>query len=397
MKFLFNTVSENHLNLLLEKLKTSDEACMAIAFLKSSGLNKLLPAITNSLRCGKHMTIVAGQNFALTEPEALHTLRKLFIDYPSSKVYLAKADVATCIFHPKLYLFKAGDSCCIVSGSANITEGGLEKNVESSLVADCPATSKLWRDAKQFFDTLISTENADEATLLIIKQYENFFEQQKKHNKQSRSVPAKTKAQIAFNYQNLIRHFKEFDDEKRDQLFEKKMEDYREAKKLLDRIADSKTLTQNEFAPILDKLVGSKKATRLWHSGSLFRLRKKVYPYYTEFADLIRGIRENRAKSAASVFNDAKEKVKKIKGAAVNYIAEVMMTYNQQDFANMNSNPITVLREEGGVNLKSHSSQFSGNDYEQYCELVKEISVKLGLRNMLEADTLFNEIYWKIK
>lgn len=63
---------------------------------------------------------------------------------------------------------------------------------------------------------------------------------------------------------------------------------------------------------------------------------------------------------------------------------------------NMNRNPITVLKLEGGVNLKAHSSSFTSGDYAEYCELIKEISLKLGLRNMLEADTFFNEIYWKL-
>ena len=97
------------------------------------------------------------------------------------------------------------------------------------------------------------------------------------------------------------------------------------------------------------------------------------------------------------MFENAKIKVNLIEGAAVNYITEIMMTYNNNDFANMNKNPLTVLREEGGVNLKAHSSSFKGVDYAEYCELIEEISTKLGLNDMLEADSFFNEIYWKIK
>jgi hypothetical protein len=125
-------------------------------------------------------------------------------------------------------------------------------------------------------------------------------------------------------------------------------------------------------------------------------LRRSVYPYYNEFRDLVRYIRESKTSSATVVFKKAKEKVKKIEGAAVNYIAEIMMTYNPNEFANMNRNPITVLRKEGGVNLKSHSSSFTEVNYAEYCDLVREISEKLGLKNMLEADSFFNEIYWDI-
>lgn len=156
-------------------------------------------------------------------------------------------------------------------------------------------------------------------------------------------------------------------------------------------------MTQKQFEPLLDQLVGSKDDYNLWHSGSLYRLRRSVYPYYKEFRDLVRYIRDNKNKSTETVFENAKIKVNLIEGAAVNYITEIMMTYNNNDFANMNKNPLTVLREEGGVNLKAHSSSFKGVDYAEYCELIEEISTKLGLNDMLEADSFFNEIYWKIK
>jgi hypothetical protein len=86
-----------------------------------------------------------------------------------------------------------------------------------------------------------------------------------------------------------------------------------------------------------------------------------------------------------------------IDGAAVNYVTEIMMTYNNRDFANMNRNPITVLKQEAGANIKAHSSSFTSDEYQEYCTLIKEISGELGLKNMLEADSYFNDIYWKIK
>lgn len=366
--------------------------------MKISGLNKLIQTIKDFLKSGGHISIIAGQNFALTEPEALHLLRKLFQTYPTSKLYLAKANSASSIFHPKLYLFKSKNDCCIISGSANITEGGLANNKETSLIADCNETDTIWKEAKKYFDSLLIPDNADEATLLVIKQYETFFEQQKQHNKKSKPIPTKTKSQLAFDYGNLLKHFQKFDNAKRQENYKDKLYSYKLAKKVLDEIADKSSLTQKQFEPLLDTLVvGSKEEFRLWHSGSLFRLRRSVYPYYKEFHDLVSYIRENKSLPARVVFENAKEKVKMIEGAAVNYITEIMMTYNNNDFANMNKNPITVLRKEGGVNIKASTSSYTGIDYEEYCDLVKEISAKLGLQNMLEADSFFNDIYWKIK
>lgn len=398
MEFLANiNKTENHLATITEKLKVHDQAFFAVAFLKTSGLNNLAEPIKDFLKSGGQLIIVAGQNFALTEPKALHELRNLFKPYPTSKLFLAKANAATNLFHPKLYLFKSQKDCCVISGSANITKGGLIDNKETSIIADCIESEKIWVDAKSYFDNLLNLENSDEATLLVIKQYETFFEQQKQFNKKAKPIPTKTKSQLAFDYNNLVKHFKKFNNSERQKNFKEKLVNYKKAKIILDQIADNTRLTQAQFEPLLDSLVGSKDEYSLWHSGSLFRLRRSVYPYFKEFRDLVRYIRDNKNQTAEIVFENAKEKVKMIEGAAVNYITEIMMTYNNKDFANMNKNPLTVLRTEGGVKIKASSSSFFGEDYGEYCELINEICSKLGLQNMLEADSFFNEIYWEIK
>lgn len=396
MKFLHNSTTANHKIQIETELKSCDEAYIAVAFLKSSGLNILLPSIKEFLKRGSKLTLVAGQNFALTEPSALHSLRLLFQDYPSSKLYLAKANSATKVFHPKFYLFQSQNNCCIITGSANITEGGLVNNKEASLVVNCSSSDSIWLETLEHFNSLIDPHSADEATLLVIKQYETYYEQQKQYNRKAKPIPNKTKSQLAFDYHSLLKHFQRFDNKKRDETFSDKMANYKEAKKILDAIADNPRLTQKQFEPLLDSLVGSKEEFNLWHSGSLFRLRRSVYPYYKEFQKLVKYIRENKSQSAATVFSNAKDIVKMIEGAAVNYITEIMMTYNPKEFANMNKNPITVLKQEGGVNIKTSTSSYNGMDYQEYCDLIKEISSKLGLRNMLEADSYFNDIYWRI-
>lgn len=397
MHFLANNnEANNHLTALSKKLSICNEACFAVAFLKISGLVILSKPILKFLKAGGTLTIVVGQNFALTEPKALKEVRKMFRPYPESKIYLAKANSQDSVFHPKLYLFKSKKGCSIISGSANITRGGLLHNQESSLVSNCKEKEKVWLDALNHFNYLIEPSNADEATLLVIKQYETFFEQQKQHNIKAKSIPRKTKSQIAFDYTNLLRYCKKFNNLERQKNFREKQAHYREAKKVLDQIVDNKLLTQKQFEPLLDELVGGKEKYSLWHSGSLYRLRHEVYHYFEEFQNLVAFIRDNKNQSAEFVFDEAKEMVKEIRGAAVNYVTEIMMSYNHKDFANMNRNPITVLKTVGGVRMKAHSSSFKGSDYAEYCDLVKEISLNLNLKNMLEADSFFNEIYWEI-
>ncbi len=205
------------------------------------------------------------------------------------------------------------------------------------------------------------------------------------------------KSQLAFDYDSLVKYLVQFDNKDRQKNFKEKIKNYKSAKNILNKIVDNPRFTQKQFKPLLDSLVESKDDFNLWQSGSLFRLRRKIYPYYKEFRELVKYIRENKSDLPSVVFENAKKKVKVIEGASINYITEIMMTYNPKYFANMNKNPLFVLRKEGGVNIKASSGSYSGLDYEEYCELISEIYEKLGLQNMLEADSFFNDIYWKIK
>lgn len=395
MKFISNNQS-NHLRNLDTLIRSADEVYIAVAFLKVSGLNGLLPSIKQMMQAGKHINVIAGQNFGLTEPAALDCLRKLFLGYQSANLYLAQAINPTDIFHPKLYLFRTGNFATIVSGSSNITNGGLVTNTECSVLVETTSDSQIWNDAVGFFQTITSIEHAEEVTLWTIKRYETYYLEQKQTRGKSRAVPTRTKAQQDFNYANLIRHFKSFDTKRRDEIFNAKTEHYKEARRVLDRIANDKKLTKETFLAYLEELVGKKDERGWWHSGSLGRLKNDLVAYYIEFAQLVRLIKENKQRAPSYVFDIASQKVKKIYGADINYVTEIMMTYNPAAFPNINKNPITVLTKEASLNIKKTYRIYDGSDYGMYCEIIEEIKDKLGLRNMLEVDSFFNDIYWKI-
>ncbi len=326
---------------------------------------------------------------------ALHALRKLFDGKECAKVYLANANKPNEVFHPKLYLFRKNEDFIILTGSANLTEGGLQSNIECSLLVTSNKNDNAWKEALLFINKILSTDFSQEATATVIKQYETYYEQQKLINRQSKGIPVRTKSQINFS-QNLNTLFKEYDNKERDKIFKEKMSNYNEAKIVLDKIANDNSLTEKKFIDLLDVLAGKAGKNKLWHSGSLHRKRDLIYPNYKEFQELVRYVKKHSSDSAASVYSMAKNMIGKIDGAGPNYVAEIMMTYNPNDYANINKNPLTVLREKGGLNLKASSTSYNGIDYQEYCEIVKEINKKLGLRNMLEADSFFNFIYWQL-
>jgi HKD family nuclease len=384
----------SHEHAIIDSLKWCDKAYFAVAFLKYSGLELLLNDIKSCLKRGCAITIIAGQNFALTEPNAISALYKIFQSYPKSKLYLAKALSGSSVFHTKIYLFEKNKNCRIISGSANITNGGLKTNCETSLAVNTTRDDVLWNEAIIFFNKITGNENADEVSPLIIKTYETYYNSQKDILKNSKPVPKK--AELSFDESTLARHLSMFKSQGMQDIFKKRSDDYKMAKKVLDTIADTENLSKREFDKLLDKLV-SRKMEKLWRSGGLDRNKTSVSESYKQFANLVKYIRQCKNDSPVTVFNEAKRRVDDIKGASVNYITEIMTTYNNNDFAILNKNPVTVLTKKANMSIKPTPLKYNGDDYLEFCLIIKEISSKYGFKNMLEADSFFNEIYWKIR
>lgn len=397
VQFISNGEDGNHLKTILKYFETADEVWIATAFLKVSGLNLLMPSLIKHIKEDKSINVIAGQNFGLTEPKALRDLRKLFLKKSNAHIYLDNANNKQRIFHPKLFAFRNGNEVYVISGSANITNGGLVGNEELSIGLKTNTASNDWKELMEYYAEIISPKNAKPAGLMIIRRYEKFFNEQRIIRSKQKASPDKKSSDYSFDYTKLRERLENYDLESFNETFRQRILDYKEAKKLMDEIIDSPKLTQLRFEEIIDKLVGKSGQASLWKSGSLFRHRRKVYQCKNEFKKLLKFIKENQKTSAAYVFNNAKQLVEHVKGARTNYVAEIMMTYQPDRFANLNRNPITVLNKEAGVYFKSHSDSFNGDDYEEYCEVTKEICDELGLKNMLEADSFINEVYWELK
>ncbi|MES2478684.1 MAG: phospholipase D-like domain-containing protein [Bacteroidota bacterium] len=396
-QLISNSTKGNHLKYILECFKDADEVWMATAFLKSSGLTLLLPSISKHIRSDKPITIVTGQHFALTEPKALYTLHHLFEKKINALLYLDKAEIKSQVFHPKLFVFRYGKKALIISGSANITSGGLTSNNEFSICIETETFSVQWKEVNQYFGDITDVVNANLASLAIIKLYEKFYKDQKQLKEKQKSIPDKMVSEHTFSINNLKVRIKVY---RKDKTYleelNNRIKDYNEAKKILNEMAVTSKLGQKRFEELIDMLVGRSGQASLWKSGSLNRLRHDVYKCKNEFQELVRIIKDNQQLPASKVFNWAKEQVKKVDGARMNYVAEILMTFQPDRFANLNLNPITVLKKETGVYFKAHSSSFNGEDYENYCVIISKMAKELSLRNMLEVDTFFNFVYRKL-
>tara|TARA_R110002033_G_C3863195_1_gene236631 strand:+ start:21 stop:1547 length:1527 start_codon:yes stop_codon:yes gene_type:complete len=123
MKLITNNSSKNHKSEIINSLEKTEELTICVAFLKSSGLNLILDKIEE---LNIKATFYIGLDFYLTEPKALKSIYK-----SKSTLYLTKVEEIT--YHSKIYYFKNKKLNSAIIGSANLTKGGLDKNIETSI------------------------------------------------------------------------------------------------------------------------------------------------------------------------------------------------------------------------------------------------------------------------
>ena len=133
MNLLSNNETKNHKAEILNAIEFAEEIIICTAFLKYSGLKTLSEAINK-----KEFKAVfyVGTNFYQTEPKALE---QLFND--GHIIYLNRDKTPT--FHPKIFFFRNQNIVKLYIGSANLTSGGLETNIETSLECDTTTSSLL--------------------------------------------------------------------------------------------------------------------------------------------------------------------------------------------------------------------------------------------------------------
>lgn len=121
------------------------------AFASGPAVEALEPFFDVFLSDGNFIDIIVGVDRNGTTRDAITRLYELQHGYPTqlrSRVFHAPSNVA--IFHPKLYLYRAGDRLSAIVGSGNLTLGGLGHNFESLfLYRDISARSS---EAKQLLN-----------------------------------------------------------------------------------------------------------------------------------------------------------------------------------------------------------------------------------------------------
>ena len=99
-----------------------------VAFASYGGISALTPYIEDAKKEDVSVKVILGVDQKGTSKEALEEVLRWNVD---AKIYHTKS---FNIFHPKIYLFENEDIFTMIVGSNNLTEMGLVKNVECSLL-----------------------------------------------------------------------------------------------------------------------------------------------------------------------------------------------------------------------------------------------------------------------
>ena len=120
---------------------------MATAFAKLSGWGMVSEALERS---SAELRLVTGLDFCSTEPDLLQAWLKLQTERPCTSAYLA---MPKGTFHPKVLLVEKSGATFAIVGSGNLSEGGVQKNVECSVYVDDPSVIVALREWLDFISS----------------------------------------------------------------------------------------------------------------------------------------------------------------------------------------------------------------------------------------------------
>jgi len=109
-------------------LEDIQKAFLSVAFITESGVQQ----IEDKLKAyAAGVTVFAGIRNDITSYQGLVRLFNI-----GGTLYTVDTGSRTLLFHPKLFMVRAKDRAALVMGSANLTLGGLNNNIEAGMLID---------------------------------------------------------------------------------------------------------------------------------------------------------------------------------------------------------------------------------------------------------------------
>lgn len=151
---IVDNLSQTLLDVISPSIAQAEECRIAVAFLSTGGLAMVEPALHQCLQRNGRLEFLVGLDLLATEPQALIHLYEISQTNSQVALYCFANPKVTAVYHPKLYIALTEDEATIVIGSSNLTEGGLQKNVEANAVIRAGLHEEIVSDVMALYNTL---------------------------------------------------------------------------------------------------------------------------------------------------------------------------------------------------------------------------------------------------
>lgn len=393
MKIVTNQNRPRHTDIIRNLLKTATKVWIFVAYLGGSGMDEVEAALKAACARKLNLEVYCGLSQCVSNPDALWRLFKMFDRTKTSKLYLWDQPHQT--FHPKVYCFFHGSRLTLVIGSANLTSGGMERNLELSSIQTVPLNTDAARAIEILRSNLAKSVNpADE---LGLRQYRRRYEiYRRKREKAEKEAKKEIKQVRELKLDEIKSYLTRYYKDGKDQRFQRRQMRYNKAKSVLKKLADTPHLDKSRFLELYSELVGGGSEHRLWTSSGLARSKSEVASHYKKVVSLVRKIRSSSAKSPEAVFRIGQESIRTIQGFGVNLLTEVMHTFGPDRFAVLNKPPLIALKAFGCDPFPS-SNSFKAGMYAEFNDIVDEVKKECGFKSMAQADDFLSYVYGREK
>lgn len=394
-RILQNDERRSHRQFVRGWLSGSTDGFIAVAFLKQAGWRLIAEEVVTFLQRGGSLRMLVGTDFFLTDPESLRELLRLSTEHPSFEWRLMKAAQAT--FHPKYYRFRDPKNLWVMTGSANLTAGGLERNIETSVVIEDGADGRLAAECQQNEAALWAHPRGQIPTEELIGIYAAEYQVASKRMKAAQTGLAKELAESpkleGEKLQEELQAYADNEEEVGDLAMRR--ENYATARNLiLGSLLGGDPVTSEVFKNVYRHLVGERGLGKLWHSGSVYRSKTKVIGQWSQVMEMIREIAADLTRSPETMYELGLRWMDRIDGIGPNIFTEFCHTLAPERYAPLNDNPVTSLRW-----LKRDAfpqpSAFKPDDYGRFCRALGLLRERCGFADLGETDHFLNFVYWR--
>jgi HKD family nuclease len=402
MQIVTNQGVTRHGSVVRDLIAKTTKLWIFAAYVGSRGIEGIESAVSAACDRGVEIEAYCGLSQCVSHPDALWRLMKMCNrtkkanGRQTAKLYLCgSCDPNSQVFHPKLYCFFSPAGLTILIGSANLTAGGMANNFEVSALQTFSSNSETAAELRAFRKAVLEiSDEADELKLSLYKRrYDIYHRERDRADKQAKKEIVQIRE---LKSKEIKMYLDRYHKVGKDADFQKRKARYRQARKLLDDLADAPQLGKAKFLRVYSELVGGGGSPQLWSSSGVVRHKGEVAMHHRRVADLVRDIRAISAKSPEQVFRIGSQAIKRIPGFGPNLLTETMHTFGTDRFPVLNKRPLEILEEFGYEHFPG-ANTFTPEDYARFTSIVASFKKQCGLESMAEADAFLSYVYGEEK